>query len=122
MPAVDVTLLQSEAGTTQSLVVPLHKACRAVRQAKSFGDLRISLAEYPTEIVILDLEAASFPELKSLLRDFPGVSVVCNHRLADEEMWAVALNAGAVDCCASSDIQGILRATLQRPTRTRIAA
>jgi DNA-binding NarL/FixJ family response regulator len=122
MPAVTVTLLQSEAATTQCLVDLLYKTFRTVRQAQSFGDLRISLAEYPSEIVILDLEVASFPELKGLLRDFPGISVVCNHRLADEEMWAASLSAGAVDCCASSDTQGILRAASQNYACGRIAA
>ena len=35
---------------------------------------------------------------------------MCNHRLADEEMWTATLNAGAADCRPSQDARGIVRA------------
>jgi hypothetical protein len=33
---------------------------------------------------------------------------VCTHRVADEEMWAAALNAGASDMCPAFDTKAIV--------------
>jgi len=38
---------------------------------------------------------------------------VCTHRVADEEMWASALAAGASDMCSSTDVDGIVYCTLR---------
>jgi len=62
--------------------------------------------------VILDLELSSLSDVEQLSREFPDVSIVCNHRIADEQMWTATLNAGATDCCPSSDTKGIARAAL----------
>jgi hypothetical protein len=35
---------------------------------------------------------------------------VCTHRIPDDEMWAEALTAGAIDCCQNADVAGILDA------------
>jgi hypothetical protein len=35
--------------------------------------------------------------------------------VADEEMWTRTLSAGADDCCPSSDMRGILFATMRPP-------
>ena len=56
---------------------------------------------------------ASLSEVARLCHDFPAISIVCNHRLADEEMWAATLNAGAADCCPSHDTRDIVRAALR---------
>jgi hypothetical protein len=34
-----------------------------------------------------------------LHQEFPGLSIVCTHRLADDELWAEALSRGASDVC-----------------------
>jgi DNA-binding NarL/FixJ family response regulator len=110
MQPLNVVLLQSDPGTVQSLIARLGSCFRSVRQAQSFLDVRDSVAQHSAEVVILDMELASFPEVERLSQDFPEVCIVCNHRLADEQMWTVALSVGAADCCASSDPRSIFEA------------
>jgi hypothetical protein len=60
--------------------------------------------------------------LKELSDEFPAVSLVCNHRLADDAMWTRALSAGAADCCPSYDTQGILQSAVRHAPRVRAMA
>jgi DNA-binding NarL/FixJ family response regulator len=122
MQPLNVVLLQSDPGAVKSLVASLDKSFRSVRQAPSLSDLRNYLAEHPGGIVILDMEIASVFDVRHLSHDFPNARIICNHRLADEEMWTAALNAGAADCCPSNDTPGILRTALQTQTASRMAA
>ena len=108
----NLVLLQSDLGVTQSLIALLCSSFRSVRAARSYCDLQADLSEHGADVVILDLEMASISEVGRLSRDFPGISIVCNHRLADEEMWTATLNAGAADCCPSHDTRGMVRAAL----------
>jgi DNA-binding NarL/FixJ family response regulator len=110
MQPLNVVLLQSDPGTVQSLIAPLGSCFRSVHEARSLGDVRNSVAQHNAEIVILDIEMTSLPDLKKLCHDFPEACIVCNHRLADEEMWTEVLSAGAADCCASSDPRSIVEA------------
>jgi DNA-binding NarL/FixJ family response regulator len=80
---------------------------------RSLGELRASIAKHRAKVVVLDIETASLSEVEKLSHDFPGVPIVCTHRLADEEMWTAALSAGAVDICPSSDTGAILTAALR---------
>ncbi len=108
----NVVLLQSDLGVTQSLIAPLYNFFGSVRAARSYCDLRANLVEHGADVAILDLEMASISEVGRLSHDFPGICIVCNHRLADEEMWTATLGAGAADCCPSHDTRGIVRASL----------
>lgn len=121
MPPLPVVLLQSDPGTVKILIASLYKSFHSVRRAPSMGDLRSYLDENPKGVVIMDMEVASMCDVQHLSQDFPEVRIICNHRLADEELWTATLGAGATDCCPSSDTQGILRAALQNQT-TKIAA
>jgi DNA-binding NarL/FixJ family response regulator len=122
MQPLNVVLLQSDPGTVESLVASLYKSFRSVRQAPCLSDLRSYLTEYPEGIVIMDMEIASTFDVQHLSHDFPEARIICNHRLADEEMWTATLSAGAADCCTSYDTSGILRAALQDEAATRMAA
>jgi hypothetical protein len=62
------------------------------------------------DVAIVDLELARLDEVQQLCRQFTNTSIVCTHRLADEKLWTMALAAGAVDCCASSDVRAIVLA------------
>jgi DNA-binding NarL/FixJ family response regulator len=103
----------------QFLIAPLCNFFRSVREARSFSDLRASVAKHRVEVVILDLEMASIPDVEGLCHDFPGIHIVCNHRVADEGMWAAILNAGAADCYPSHDTRGILTAALRNAPMVR---
>ncbi len=112
MQSLSVVILQGDAGVSQSLVAALSQAFFSVQQVQSLDELRNRIAKHRAEVAILDIEAAPLPEVEHLSRDFSGVCIVCTHRVADEEMWAAALQAGAADVCPANDIPAILRAAL----------
>ena len=122
MQALDVVLLQSDSRVAQSLVSALSGSCASVHQVDSFGELRSSIAKHRAGIAILDMEAASISDVERLSREFPKTCIVCTHRLADEEMWTTAVDAGASDVCPPSDTRSILRAALRNTSSTHSAA
>jgi hypothetical protein len=68
------------------------------------------------------MEAASISDVEHLSREFPKARIICTHRLADDNMWTAALNAGAADICPPSDTRGIVRAALGDAEMKRSAA
>jgi DNA-binding NarL/FixJ family response regulator len=109
----NVVLLQSDPVLARSLIASLCHSFRSVHMASSLDELRSSVAKHRSDVAIIDMESASIPDVHSLSSEFPGVSIVCTHRLANEEMWTDALNAGAADICPSNDTRGILTAAVR---------
>jgi DNA-binding NarL/FixJ family response regulator len=122
MQPLNVVLLQSDSRVAECLVSALASSSTSVRQVKSLGELRNSIEKHVAGIAILDMEAASISDVEHLSREFPKARIVCTHRLADEDMWAAALNAGAADVCPPSDTRGILRAALGNTVMNQSAA
>jgi DNA-binding NtrC family response regulator len=122
MEPLNVVLLQSDSAISQNLIASLSKSTNEIYTARSRRELRSSIVNHHAGAVILDLEASSLADVEELSRDFPGVSIVCNHRLADEDMWTATMNAGAADCCPSSDTRSIARAALARSARKNTVA
>ena len=81
----------------------------SVHVAASADDLRTAIARHRADVAVVDVEVSCLDEVTRLHREFPGVSIVCTHRVADEEMWTAALNAGASDMCPAFDMQGIVQ-------------
>lgn len=117
-----VVLLQSDSRVRQNLVASLPHSFHRVQAVRSVDELRADIAKHRAEVVILDMEVASIPDVESLSHEFPGVGIVCTHRLADEEMWTAALNAGAADICPSYDTRGILTAAERSASVSHTAA
>jgi DNA-binding NarL/FixJ family response regulator len=86
----------------------LLNSFKQVHVARSVDELRHTAVKHRPAAIVLDLESATLAEVETLKKDFAGVRVICNHRVADEEMWTRTLNVGADDCCPSSDTRGIL--------------
>jgi DNA-binding NtrC family response regulator len=122
MQQLTVVLLGGDAGVAQSLVSALSKTFSSVQKVQSLVELRSRIAKNRAEVAILDIESAPLSEIQHLSQDFPGAYLVCTHRVADEEMWAAALQAGAADVCPSDDIAGIVHAALGNTGRQRSAA
>jgi DNA-binding NtrC family response regulator len=112
MQSLTVVLLQGDARIAESLISALSRGFSHVQQVQSLGEVRNRIAKHRSEVAILDIEAASLPEVKRLSQDFPGVRIVCTHRIADEEMWTAAMQAGATDVCPANDTACIVRAAL----------
>ena len=122
MQPLNVVLLQSDSRVAQFLVSALANSCSSVRQVESVSELRSDIAKHRAGIAIVDMEKASISDVETLSREFPKACIVCTHRLADEDMWAAALNAGAADVCPPSDTRGILRTALRNASIMRSAA
>jgi hypothetical protein len=110
MRPINAVLAHQDASSAQQLAASLTKEFRNLLLAKSAQELRTSLARYRAPFAVVDLELIALRELKELCEEFPATAFVCIHRLADDRMWSEALAMGAVDCCQSSDLRGILLA------------
>lgn len=122
MQPLNVVLLQSDSRVAQSLVSALASTFSSVRQVQSLGELRSSIAKHRSGVAILDMETASISDVERLSREFPKACIVCTHRLADEDMWTAALNAGAADVCPASDTLYIVRTALRNASIGHSAA
>jgi DNA-binding response OmpR family regulator len=121
MQPTNIVLLQSDPNLAQTLATSLSNSFHRVLVAHSLDDLRHVAAKHRPFAMVVDLETATLGDVASLKRDFQETRIVCTHRVADEEMWTRTLSVGADDCCPSSDMRGILFATV-RETRVRTMA
>ena len=113
MQHTNVVLLQSDPGIAQTLAALFSNSFHQVHVAKSVDELHNAAVRYRPDAIVLDLESASLADVENLKKEFDGVRVICNHRVADEEMWTRTLSVGADDCCPSSDVRGILSAAVR---------
>lgn len=110
MKPLTVVVAQGDPQAAEALAASLLNHFKAVHVARSLEEARNSVPKHRADLLVVDLELASLPEVEQLRRELPATAVVCTHRLADEELWARALAAGAVDCCHSSDVRSIVLA------------
>ena len=109
MQALNIIVFQHDPRVAQALASILSLHYHSVHVARSLEELRIEIHRHRADVAVLDVEASHLEEVEKLHRDFPRTSIVCTHRVPDEEMWAAALNAGASDMCPACDTQGIAR-------------
>jgi DNA-binding NarL/FixJ family response regulator len=110
MKPLSVVILPDNSKTAESLAKSLHNHFRVVNLAGSLDELRYAIPRHAADVIIVDLERAGIEDVLRLRQDFSSTNIVCTHRLADERMWTQALAAGAIDCCASSDVRAIVLA------------
>lgn len=113
MKPLSVVVAQGNAKTSDSLAKSLYSHFRAVNVARNVHELRDSIPRNRADVAIVDLELAGIDDVQKLRLEFPGITIVCTHRVADEKMWTDALAAGAVDCCYNSDVRAIVLAATQ---------
>lgn len=122
MSPSNVVLLQSDPNVARILAASLANSFRAVHLTKSIDELRHAVAKLRPYVMIVDLETASFSDVESLKQQFRTTRIICNHRVADEEMWTHTLAVGGDDCCPSSDTRGILTSALPHQPTVKSAA
>lgn len=120
MRSLDVVVAHHDDNSARKLADSLHTIFRSVRIVRSADDLRSALNRQAARLVISDLETVKLEHVAELRRDF-GVQVVCTHRIPDEKMWTNALSQGALDCCHTSDIKGIVQAVTRNMARSQAA-
>ena len=113
MELFSVVVFQPDASTAQILAENLSQCARSVHLARTCEEIRPSIALYRAEVLVLDLENSCLNEVKRLHREFPSLSIVCTHRLADEELWTEAVNQGAADMCEARNSHDILRSVMR---------
>lgn len=110
MKPLSVVIAQGNLVMADSLAKSLYNHFRVVNVARNVPELRDSIPRNRADVAIVDLELAGIPDVQQLRKEFPGITIVCTHRVADERMWTDALAAGAADCCYSSDVRAIVLA------------
>lgn len=121
MLSLNVVLAQHDPTAATTLVNNLRGQCRAVTLSEK-AQLRQSILKARANVAVLDLELFSLPEVQQICKEFTNVSIVCTHRLADEQLWTNVMNVGAADCCLPSDVSGILFAVRRYAASARGAA
>jgi len=111
MRPINAVLAYHDARSAERLAASLRSQFRNLIVAKSPEELSSALSRLRAPFAVVDLELINCSELKQLCAQFPSTAFVCIHRLADDLMWTEALAMGAVDCCHSSDVRGILLAS-----------
>jgi len=114
MQTTNIVLLQSDPTVAKMLTASLSTSFHGIHVARSVEELRQTAARHRPYAIILDLESATLSDVEALKQEFEGIRIICNHRVADEEMWTKTLTAGADDFCPSSDTRGILSAAAPR--------
>jgi DNA-binding NarL/FixJ family response regulator len=110
---LSVVVLQRDPAIAQSLASGLRSLFQSVLVSGSERELRDLVAQNLPEVAVLDVEGLQFADVEKLHQDFPSLSILCTHRVPDEEMWMAALEAGAVDVCPSYDVEAILASILR---------
>jgi DNA-binding NarL/FixJ family response regulator len=111
MRPINVVLAYHDPLSAERLAAVLRNQFRSLVVAKSPDEVSSAVARLRAPFAVVDLELIGMAELKQLCAQFPSTAFVCIHRLADDRMWTEALAMGAVDCCHSSDVHGILLAS-----------
>jgi len=122
MQALTIVVFQSDVRIAQALSAGLSSHFNAVHVTDNLYELHTAIPRYRADVAILDIEGTQVMEVERLHREFPGLSIVCTHRVADEEMWASVLNAGASDMFPTGDTEGIVMSAVRQSTGTHAAA
>jgi DNA-binding response OmpR family regulator len=122
MNPLNVVIVQSDSSLAAPLADSFRQHFRAVHTVPSLSELRAAVLKHRAQVVVLDVELAGLSQVEQLRREFKNLCIVCTHRLADEDMWSEVMSAGATDICCSSDISGILSATLRHTPAVQVAA
>jgi DNA-binding response OmpR family regulator len=122
MTPLSVVVWQEDPRIAQSLAEGLAHHFHSVNVADSLEEVRPKLVTDRAEVLVLDMEGAHLDLVERMHREFPGVCIVCTHRVADEAKWAAALDVGASDYCQSSDTEGILLAAIRNASAGHSAA
>jgi DNA-binding NtrC family response regulator len=122
MVPASVVILQPDARLARELSSVLAPHFDSVHVATNLKDFCDAVGHRRPRAVVLDMESVAAEDLGGLRRHFPGVSIICTHRLPDDEMWMRALEAGAMDVCPTYDPASVVSAVLRTAEESRDAA
>jgi DNA-binding NtrC family response regulator len=115
MEAINLVVYQNDPRTAQSLVVSLSQHFDSVKLAQKYEELRPAITRNHADVLVFDLETSRSGEIGRLHQEFPTLTIVGTHRLADEKIWTEALDEGAADLCEPRNdevVRSVLRECL----------
>jgi DNA-binding NtrC family response regulator len=121
MEPLSVVLYQNDAETAQKLSASLSQYFLSIYLTRKREEIRPAIARHRAEVLVLDVETSDSSELETLHHEFPGLYIVCTHRLADEQLWTKALNQGAADLCVPWNTDDVVRAVKRERSRRAAA-
>lgn len=122
MQSLSVVIANPDSQAASQLAASLHAYFRDVSVARSLDEVRNAIPKHRAQLAILDLELASVRDVEQLAHEFNHTSIVCTHRIPDDEMWTSALAAGAIDFCQNADVDSIVQAIDRYVKRLRANA
>jgi hypothetical protein len=122
MQPLSIVIASNDCQAAAQLAASLNHHFGSVSVAGTLEEVRHAIPKHRAQVAVVDLELASVDDVQRLAREFSHTSIVCTHRIPDEEMWASALTAGAVDCCYASDVACIVEAVSRNVRLTRSKA
>ncbi len=122
MLPLTAVVVQSDPESAAALARSLVRHFHTVRVAGSLEEVRAAIPRHRADFAVVDLELVGMAAIQQLRRDFASLSIVCTHRLPDENLSTSAQAAGALDCCHVSDVRSIVLAAMRQPAVTRPGA
>jgi len=117
-----VVVAQSDCIVAEHLAASLHTYFKNVVVARDVEEIRHRIQQESADIVVVDLDLAEMFQVRGLAEEFTKVGIICTHRVPDEPMWRLCLEAGALDCCSCNDVQSIVRAARRHPHTSKATA
>ena len=121
MEPLNVVLYQDDAETADRLAASLSQYFPAIYLTRTREEVRPAIARYRAEVLVLDVETSDSRELERLHQDFPGLRIVCTHRLANDELWTEVINQGAADICVPWNTDDVVRSVMREGARRTAA-
>ena len=121
MESLNVVLYHNDAGIAQALAANLSQQFPSVTSIHKREEIRPAITRQHADVLVLDIETSRSGEVERLHQEFPSLSIVCTHRLADEELWTRTINEGADDVCMPWDADNALRSVLRERARRAAA-
>ena len=116
-----VILLEKDPAVASFLANGL-RAHFSVHVIRDREELHENISASQASSVVMNIEQWRLSEVEHLHRQFPALSIVCTHRVPDEEMWMAALEAGASDVCPSDDVNHLVNSVLRALALAQAAA
>ncbi len=112
MELLSLVVYHNDPRTAQSLQVGLSLHFGRVTLVRDYKEIRSAIGRHRADVLVLDLEISRMDEIERLHQEFPSLSIVATHRLADDDLWTAAMSQGAADVCEPSHEQ-IVRSVMR---------
>jgi DNA-binding NtrC family response regulator len=121
MEPLNLVIYQKDPGTGQALASNLAQHFGRVSLVRQREEIHSAISQHHVDVLVLDLETSRGDEVERLHHEFPSLSIVATHRLADDDLWTEVMNQGASDVCEPRNDE-VLRSVLRGKAHRAAAA